>query len=160
MISILNHIVSEGAIREGKDEFFMSSAYLWYMKIPNRPKALKTVEWRQLDKGNVWCECGYEQCKENFYTKHLFTPVLSNTLFITSRQCDQSQPHTTNTLTPHQQHTQTHTDTHTHTTTHTTRNNHTHTDNKHNKHTHTTNTTKTTNTHWWEFYMFVWYSAK
>ena len=32
MIGILNHIVSEGAIREGKDESFMSSAYLCYMK--------------------------------------------------------------------------------------------------------------------------------
>ena len=63
-------------------------------------------------------------CRENFYTRYFF--------------------YTTNTLTPHQQHTNTHRHTHT---THTTRNNHTHTDNKHNKHTHTTNTTKTTNTH-------------
>ena len=52
--------------------------------------------------------------RENFYTRYFF--------------------YTTNTLTPHQQHTNTHRHTHTHTT-HTTRNNHTHTQ--------TTNTTNT-----------------
>ena len=44
------------------------------------PKALKTIERRQLNKGNVGCECGNEQCKDNFYIEHFFTPALS-TLF-------------------------------------------------------------------------------
>ena len=43
-------------------------------------RRISRKQWRQLNKGNVWCQCGYEQCKENFYTRHLFTPVLS-TLF-------------------------------------------------------------------------------
>ena len=43
-------------------------------------RRISRKQWRQFNKGNVWCECGYEQCKENFYTRHLFTPVLS-TLF-------------------------------------------------------------------------------
>ena len=40
-------------------------------------RRISRKQWRQLNKGNVWCECGYEQCKKNFYTRHHFTPVLS-----------------------------------------------------------------------------------
>ena len=48
---------------------------------PDRTRRrISRKQWRQLNKENVWCQCGYEQCKENFYTRHPFTPVLS-TLF-------------------------------------------------------------------------------
>ena len=50
------------------------------LQILKTRRRISRKQWRQLNKGNVWCECGYEQCKENFDTRHLFTPVLS-TLF-------------------------------------------------------------------------------
>ena len=40
--------------------------------------------WRQLNKRNVWCECGYEQCREPLYQTFFYTSVV-NTLCITSR---------------------------------------------------------------------------
>ena len=42
----------------------------WHITVQTKKtrRRISRKQWRKLNKGNVWCECGYEQCKENLYT--------------------------------------------------------------------------------------------